>query len=135
MIPKKNPQRLKTKFGAYLTYLREHKAHIGMAEAARELGFRTRQQLANYESGRTTPSYVTLLKLAQLYNVSLDEILRRAYWPQLILLPIDFIINVDELSSEDVLAEIKNGLDAAERKKLTQFIEKLLRERSALKRR
>lgn len=132
MSLKKNRQRQQAKFGAYITDLRI-KVHMGMAEAAKELGFRDRQRLANYERGRTIPRYPTLLKIAQLYKVPLDEIVRKAYWPQLILLPIDFLVNVDKLSSEDFIMQIENGLHKAEREELTQVIEEILHRRITVK--
>ncbi len=125
MSPKKNPQRERTEFGRYLTSLRE-RIGLGTAVAAREMGLKDRQQLDHYETGRTMPSDSILIKMAQLYRVHPDELLRKAHWPQLILLPLVSIIDPEQLP-EDLIKEIEKGLNKAERQKLTEYIEELLR--------
>jgi len=125
MSPKKNPQRERTEFGRYLTSLRE-RIELGTAVAAREMGLKDRQQLDHYETGRTMPSDSILIKMAQLYRVHPDELLRKAHWPQLILLPLVSIIDPEQLP-EDLIKEIEKGLNKAERQKLTEYIEELLR--------
>lgn len=126
MSPKKNPLRNRTDFGKYLTALREEKAKLGTAAAAEELGLRNRQQLDHYETGRTKPPDPILIKMAQLYHVAPDEVLRKAHWPQLILLPLVSIIDPERLS-RDLIEEIERGLGKVERQKLTQYVEELLR--------
>ena len=120
-------------FGCYLRKLRERNTKLKPAEAARELGV-SRQQLYYYEKGRTSPPDPLLIKLAQLYHVPPDEVLRKAHWPQLILLPLIAIIDLDRLSRE-LIEALEEGLEESERQELTEHIETLLRKRSALKRR
>lgn len=116
-------------FGAYLRTLRKQN-NLSMAEAARRLGLKNRQRLWHYESGRTVPSGPLLIKLAQLYKVRPDEVLKRAYWPQLILLPLISIINPEQLPEDLVEKLVEDGLKEEGRRDLTQQIEKLLRRQS-----
>lgn len=116
-------------FGQYLRELRVENTKLKKAEAARQLGL-SPQQLHYYEKGRTSPPDPVLIKLARLYHVPPDQVLRRAYWPQLILLPLVSILDPDQLSSA-LIEALEKGLEASERRELTQFIEDLLRRRLA----
>lgn len=129
MSPKRDPQRKRTKFGAYLMNLRQHRTKLSTAAAARELGFKNRQQLDHYETGRVKPSDSILIKIARLYRVSPDEVLRMAHWPQLILLPLVSIIDPEQLS-DDLIEEIERGFEKAERQKLTRYFKELLNRRT-----
>jgi len=71
-------------FGAYLRGLREQNTDLSQAEAARRVGL-SPEQLNYFEQGTRAPRDPPLIKLAQLYHVSPQEVLRRAYWPQFIL--------------------------------------------------
>ena len=53
-----------------------NKLDITQKQAAEKLGL-TLQTYVNYELGRREPDYKTLVKLADFYNVSLDELLER----------------------------------------------------------
>lgn len=132
MCPKRYPQRKRTPFGVYLTELRRQKTGLSTAAAARELGFRDRQQLDHYETGRTKPADSILIKMAQLYRIPPEDILRRAYWPQLILVPLISILDPEQLS-DDLIEEIEKGLQKAERQKLTEYVEELLHGRTMAK--
>lgn len=128
MSGKKNINRERTYFGRYILELREN-AGLDPKEVLKKLGLRYRYLLDDLETGRKNPTYPILLKMAHLYNVPLDVILRKAYWPQLILLPLDLLIDLeqlDRLSSEDLIVQIEKGLSESEREELTQFIEDLL---------
>ena len=115
-------------FGKYLRYLREHYTDLSQAQAARKALLRP-EELNYFEQGnRVAPDY-TLIKLAQLYKVPPNEILGRAYWPQLMLLPLAGIVEPDKLSKE-VIEALEKGLDEADREQLTRFIERLLRKRT-----
>lgn len=129
MSPKKNPHRKRTEFGAYLTGLRKERAKLSAAQAARDLEFNNRQRLYNYEIGPTIPPDSVLIKMARLYRVAPDEILRRAHWPQLIILPLVSIIDPEQLT-KDIIQEIEQGLQRAERQKLTQYIAEIIQERN-----
>lgn len=134
MSPKKNAHRRRSELGAYLTKLREENTTLGTAAVARELGLRNRQQLDHYEIGRTVPPAPLLVRLARLYKVHPEELLARAYWPQLILLPLVSLIDPEQLS-RDLIEALEKGLEQSERQELTKRIEELLLRRSALKRR
>lgn len=134
MSPKRNPNRLRTKFGAYLVNLRIQNTGLSTSAASLRLGLRGRQQLDHYEIGRTVPSLLILIRLAELYKVPREEVIARAYWPQLILLPITALIEPDQLP-DDLVEEIEKGLEESERRELTEFIESLLRRRLVLRQR
>jgi transcriptional regulator with XRE-family HTH domain len=117
-------------FGKYLRGLRIQNTELSQAEAARRVGLKP-GQLNYIERGERAPNDILpLIKLAQLYHVSPDEIIRRAYWPQLLLLPLVAIIEPQELTS-DLIEELQKGLEDNERQDLTKYIEKLLCKRSA----
>ena len=73
-----------------------------------------------------------LMNIAHIYHVATGEILERAYWPQLILLPLIAIINPEQLP-KDLIEELEKGLKEEERRKITQYIEKLLLRRDKAK--
>jgi transcriptional regulator with XRE-family HTH domain len=116
-------------FGAYLKELRENRTPFSQAEAARQLELSTKQELNNYEKGTRMPSYPLLLRIAHLYHCPTAEVLERAYWPQLVLLPLIAIVDPEQLS-RDLVEEIEKGLQDDERRKITQHIKKLLRKRA-----
>lgn len=115
-------------FGNYLRGLREHNTKLNQAEAARLVSL-SREALNAFEQGSRTPRETILIKLAQLYHVSPDEILRKVYWPQLLMLPIVSIIEPEKLSDK-LIEELEKGLEVKERQKLTKYIEELLCSRS-----
>lgn len=111
--------------------LRKQKVGLGQAEAARRLRLKNRQQLWNYEHNRTLPSAPILIEIAKLYNEPPEDFLARAYWPQLVLLPLVSIMN-PEILSKDIIKELEKGLEEKERLELTSFIKKLLSKRIAV---
>lgn len=115
-------------FGAYLKRLREHNTDYIQAEAARQLEI-SRQELNFYEKGTRVPSYPLLLRIAHLYHRPTAEVLERAYWPQLVLLPLIAIVDPEQLS-RDLIEELEKGLQDDERRKITKHIKKLLRGRA-----
>ena len=125
MSPKTNPTRKRTPFGDYLTSLRKDRTEMNLAQAATELGLKSRQLLDSYETGEVKPPDSILITMAQLYRIHPDEILRKAHWPQLILLPLVSIIDWEQLTDE-MLREIENGLGKTEREQLTQYLMELL---------
>lgn len=120
-------------FGDYLRTLREQKTDLNQSQAAQKIGL-SPEQLNYFEQGTRAPSDSILIKFAQLYRLPPDEVLRQAYWPQLILLPLIAIINPDQLS-ENLIKELEKGLEEKERQELTKQIENLLRKRSKVKQR
>ena len=115
-------------FGDYLRELRESNTNLSQAEAARRVGL-SPEQLNYVEQGTRAPRDLPLIKLAQLYKVSPDEVLRSAYWPQLVLLPLISIIEPEQLS-KDLIEELEKGLAEEERREITQLIEELLHRRT-----
>lgn len=59
--------------GERFKYYRE-KANLTQKEAAELLGIKS-YQLANYETNRTEPNLKTLIKMSEIYRVSIDELL------------------------------------------------------------
>jgi transcriptional regulator with XRE-family HTH domain len=114
-------------FGEYLRRLREDNTEYIGAEAARKLEI-SRQELHSYEKGSRMPSYPMLLRMARLYHRPSAEVLERAYWPQLVLLPLIAIVDPEQLS-RDLIEELEKGLRDDERQEITQRIKKLLRRR------
>ena len=125
-------RRPSAQFGAYLKELRGNRTSFSQAEAARRLGLR-RQELNYYEKGDRAPSDSLLMNLAHLYHIPTAEVLERAYWPQLVLLPLIAIIDPEQLP-RDLIEELEKGLDAEERQELTQYIEELLLRRATANR-
>ncbi len=124
----KKPKRLDPKkFGEYLSRLRTQNTELSQTEAAMQLGLQ-RQELNQYEKGTRNPPDSLLIRLAHLYHVPTAEVLERAYWPQLILLPLIAIIYPEQLS-KNIIEELQKGLEEKERKQLTEYIEKLLKPR------
>ena len=119
-------------FGAYLRGLRERNMPFSQAEAARRLGL-TRQELNYYEKGTRVPPDSLLIHLAHLYHRPTAEVLERAYWPQLVLLPLIAIIDPGQLS-RDLIEELEKGLEGEERKEITRHIEELLLRRATANR-
>ena len=120
------------KLGEYLTGLRQHNTELNQAQAARLLEFKNRQELNYYEKGTRVPPHHLLVRIANLYHVATAEVLERAYWPQLVLVPLIAIIDPEQLS-KDLIEELEKGLKEQERKEITQHIEDLLQRRSSLK--
>ena len=60
---------------SYLRYLRR-KNHITMTEAAKRLGV-SKATLSRYENAETEVKASILLKMADLYKVSLEDLLKR----------------------------------------------------------
>lgn len=128
MSPKSYSKRkLSPGFGEYLRRLREDNTEYIQAEAARQLEI-SRQELNYYEKGARVPSYPMLLRIAHLYHRPTAEVLERAYWPQLVLLPLVAIVDPEQLS-RDLIEELEKGLQDDERREITQRIKKLLRRR------
>lgn len=124
---KKTEKYEQKKFGEYLSRLRMQNTELSQTEAAIQLGLK-KQELNQYEKGARKPPDHLLIRIAHLYHVPTAEVLERAYWPQLILLPLIAIICPEKLS-KNIIEEIQKGLEEKERKQLTEYIEKLLKPR------
>jgi len=133
---KQSKRRLKrqpsAQFGAYLRELREDRTPFSQAEAARRLGL-SRQEFNNYEKGKRMPSDSLLMNLAHLYHIATGEVLEKAYWPQLILLPLIAIVDPEQLT-RDLIEELEKGLAEEERREITRHIGQLLRRRATANR-
>lgn len=118
-------------FGAYLRRLREDNTPYNQAEAAGQLEL-SRQELNYYEQGSRAPSYPLLIRIAYLYHCPTAEVLERAYWPQLVLLPLIAIVDPEQLT-KDLIEELEKGLKDDERREITQLIKELLGRRPVAK--
>jgi len=114
------------RFGEYLVRLRED-AGFTQAEAATRLGL-SRQQLNYFEKGTRSPSDALLVKFARVYHIATAEVQERAYWPQLVLLPLIAIVDPEQLT-KDFIEELEKGLEDAERDELTKHVKELLQKR------
>lgn len=126
--PRRRPSK---KFGEYLRRLREDNTELSQTDAARQIGL-SRQELNYYEKGTRVPPDAILTRLARLYHVATAEVLDRAYWPQLVLLPLIAIIDPEQLTRE-LIEELEKGLEEKERSEITQHIDELLRRRATVK--
>ena len=114
-------------FGDYLRGLREQNTTLSQADAAREVGL-SPELYNGVEQGKKVARDLILIQLARLYHVPPDEVLKRAYWPQLVLLPLIAIIEPEQLPT-DFIEKLEKGLEQEERIEITLHIEKLLRKR------
>lgn len=80
------------------------------AEVAKRIGI-TRFTYSNYENGKTQPDFNTLIKIADLYNVSLDYLLGRQFGDRIDKATLttnqqkmlEFILDHDDKMNEDLL--------------------------------
>lgn len=114
-------------FGDYLRGLREQNTTLTQADAARHVGL-SPELYNGVEQGKKVARDLILIQLARLYHVPPDEVLKRAYWPQLVLLPLIAIIEPEQLPT-DFIEKLEKGFEKAEREELTQFIRDLLGKR------
>lgn len=115
-------------FGLYLRGLREDRG-LTQTKIGCAIGI-TGGEVSLIESGQRPISDESLIRLAEKYGVLLGEMLRKKYWPQLILLPLISIINPEQLPKDLVEELVKGGLKEEGRREITQQLEKLLRGQS-----
>jgi transcriptional regulator with XRE-family HTH domain len=90
--------------------------HMTQDELAAKLGI-SRAALSHYEKGRREPDYETLIKIADLFQVSLDYIMCRTDDPRMHLSEeVRQFSDALELSDEDILERFTFTIDG---KKLT----------------
>jgi transcriptional regulator with XRE-family HTH domain len=63
------------RFGDKLRTLR-HRHSVSLRELATTLGLQSHAHLARIESGEKTPSAELILKIAEIFQVSLDQLMR-----------------------------------------------------------
>ena len=105
----------RAEFGRYLKDLRRRR-NLTQVQVAREFGI----NLCEIEKGSRSASDKLLSKLAERYNVPLEQILERKYWPQLSLLT--RIMRPTETVRD--LLESLEAIDPEERKEITREIER-----------
>lgn len=123
-----------TEFGDCLKQWRDE-AQLTLEEAASKLGFKCKKPeayLSQIERGHKPIPDEVLVNVARVYHVSPDKVLGKAYWPQLILLPLIAIVDPEQLP-KDHIEELQKGLKEEERREITQRIEKLLISRDKAK--
>ncbi|TDG00287.1 helix-turn-helix domain-containing protein [Paenibacillus piri] len=103
------------KYGERIASLRE-KQFLTQEELSKKLGI-TRASLSHYENNRREPDYDTIVKIANLFNVSIDYLVGRTNDPQGVLDEEvrDFVDSL-ELSDGSILDKFALTIDG---KKLT----------------
>lgn len=122
-------------FGEWLKTWREAR-HLTQEEAAPLLaipGKNPAAHLSLIESGERALPDDALPKVSEVYDIHPDEVLRRAYWPQLVLLPLIAIVDMRQVT-KDIIDAMEKGFRDAERQELTRHIKKILNRRNALTR-
>jgi transcriptional regulator with XRE-family HTH domain len=120
-------------FGEYLKTWRETH-HLTQEQAALLLGIQGKDPaayLSLIENGKKALPDDILPKLSEVYDVHPEEVLRRAYWPQLVLLPLFAIVDMRQVTS-DIIDAMEKGFRDAERRELTNKIKEILSRRNEL---
>jgi transcriptional regulator with XRE-family HTH domain len=117
-------------FGDYLRKWRED-ASLTLEQAAPLLGLeckRAEGYLSQIETGKKAIPEAVLLNVPRVYKVPAEEVLRRAYWPQMYLSLLTAIMEPTELpkSIEDFLEDIEKRLEEKEKRELTRYAALLL---------
>lgn len=117
-------------FGEYLTKWRED-ADLTLEQAAPLLGIECKHPegyLSQVETGQRPIPETALLNVPKVYKVQPEEVLRRAYWPQMYLSLLTAIMEPTELSKgiEDFLEELEKELEENEKRELTRYAAFLL---------
>lgn len=107
-----------------LRQIRE-RAGLSQAEAARRLGI-SRQAYSNYELGKRQADYETLLKLGELFGVSVEELISDKQYI------INEIQRIKENAPDDEvrgeIMKIISGLSDSQAKQLRDFLKGMLPE-------
>ena len=117
-------------FGDKLKRWRE-KAHLTLDQAAPLLGLECKHPegyLSQIETGSKPIPEVALLNVPKVYDIPAEEVLRRAYWPQLHLSLLTAIMAPTELPKgiEDYLKDLEKELEETEKRELTRYAAFLL---------
>jgi len=117
-------------FGDHLKKWRED-AGLTLEQAAPLLGLECKRPegyLSQIETGKKPIPEATLLNVPRVYKVPAEEVLRRAYWPQLCLALLTAIMEPTELPKriEDYLEELEKELEEKEKRELTRYAAFLL---------
>ena len=109
-------------------------AHLTLAQAATKLGIMSKSPegyLSQIEAGDKPIPEAILLNIPKAYNVPAEEVLRRAYWPQLPLPLLTAIMEPTELPKgiENFLEELERQLKEYEVRELTRYAAFLLLKR------
>lgn len=121
-------------FGHYLRKWRKE-AGLTLEQAAPLLGLKCKRAegyLSRFETGERPIPEEALLKVPRVYNRSAEEVLRRAYLPQLPLDLLTAIMEPTELPKgiEDYLEELEKKLEEKEKRELTRYAAFLLLRRA-----
>lgn len=112
-------------FGAYLRKWREDVPLI-LDNAALKLGIKSKNpgaHLSMIERGDRAIPDAALLNVPRVYGVPAEEVLRRAYWPQLHLSLLTAIMAPTELPKaiEDYLKDLEEELEDDDKMELTRY--------------
>jgi transcriptional regulator with XRE-family HTH domain len=115
---RRNLRRLPSaEFGAHLKVWRK-KRNLKQCEAATLLGIKA-SHLCQIENGKRPAPDAILGKIADVYDVAVEEVVRRAHWPQLTLL--DALVEPCHTPKE-VLSDLADGLLPGELQEAISFI-------------
>jgi transcriptional regulator with XRE-family HTH domain len=109
------------------------KRGLSQEQAARCLGIAgvdPAAYLSLIESGQKALPDDVLPKVSEVYDIHPDEVLRRSYWPQLVLLPLFAIVDMKQVTN-DIIDAMEKGFRDAERRELTEKIKEILSRRNA----
>jgi transcriptional regulator with XRE-family HTH domain len=117
-------------FGTNLRQWRED-ADLRLDNAARKLGLTMKKPgayLSMIETGQRPIPHIVLQNIPEVYGISPEKVMMRAYWPQLRFPILDAVEMSSALSTavEEYLAEIEKKLDEDQKKELMQFAAFLL---------
>ncbi len=120
-------------FGGYLRKWRDAMS-LTLDEAAPRLGLESKNPgayLSMIERGKRAIPEVALLKVPRVYHRSPEEVLRRAYSPQLSLSLLTAIMEPTALPKavEDYLEELEKQLEEEDKKELTRYAALLILKR------
>lgn len=123
-------------FGVQLRKWRED-AHLTLDQAAPLLGLQCKHPegyLSQIETGNKPIPEIALLNVPAVYRVPAEEVLRRAYWPQLPLSLLTAIMEPNELPKgiEDYLEDLEKELEETEKRELTRYAAFLLLRRHVI---
>ena len=117
-------------FGECLKKWRDE-ADLTLEEAAQRLGIECKSPggyLSQIETGKKPIPEAALLNVPKVFKVPAEEVLRRAYWPQLHLSLLTAIMEPTELPKgiEDYLEDLEKELEETEKRELTRYAAFLL---------
>ena len=123
-------QEQRERFGSYLQELRQRRG-LKQKDVADDLGIKP-ENLSKIEHGYRQATDIQLARMAEIYDVSLEEILTEKHWPQLRLLSAIVKPAILPRSVEEFLQELESELNEQDREELTRYAAFLLLRRQVV---